>query len=121
MDLQLFITDWLKAWTGNQPDRLIQFYSDDALYADPAKPNGLNGKAELLPYFTKLLAANPNWVWTAEEIIPTENGCTLKWVAEIPVKNTSITLKGLDIVEIDKGTITRNEVYFDRTPWMKAL
>ena len=118
--LETFINEWLQAWTGNQPVVLAAYYADNALYIDPAKPKGLNGKEELMNYFTKLLAANPDWVWKAKEIIPTEKGCTLKWMAEIPVNKQTISLEGLDIVEINNHLITRNEVFFDRTKWMKA-
>ncbi len=116
-----FITRWLEAWTGNRPETLLAYYSDDAFYADPAKPGGLRGKEALRTYFGKLLSLNPDWVWTAEEIIPTEKGCTLKWKAQIPVNDRNITLYGLDIVEISNNQITRNEVYFDRTIWVEAL
>ena len=110
-----FISTWLKAWTGNKPDALLDFYAEDAFYADPARPGGLRGKEELRGYFTRLLARNPDWVWTAEEIIPSEKGCTLKWKAQIPVKGETVILYGLDIVEIENDRITRNEVFFDRT------
>lgn len=121
MELHAFINDWLKSWTGNNPDNLLTYYADNALYIDPANPKGIIGKENLSGYFSKLLLKNPNWVWTAEEIIPTNNGCTLKWKAQIPVSEKTIFLYGLDIVEITDGKITRNEVYFDRTPWMAAI
>ena len=35
---------WLAAWTGNRPDVLIDFYSSDAFYSDPARWAGLRGR-----------------------------------------------------------------------------
>src|SRR5215813_5626253 len=35
-DLDEFCRRWLSAWTGNRPQELIQFYSADAYYRDPA-------------------------------------------------------------------------------------
>ena len=67
-----FASKWLPAWTGNEPERLAEFYSDDCFYLDPAIPSGVNGKAELLSYFKKLLSQNPNWIWTQIEPIPME-------------------------------------------------
>lgn len=116
-----FCYEWLNSWTGNQPLKLLGFYSDDAFYSDPANPSGLKGKDEMMKYFEKLLARNPEWQWTAEEIIPTEKGFTLKWKAAIPVKENSLTIYGLDIVELSGNKISRNEVYFDRVPWMELL
>ena len=61
---------WLPLWTGNRPDELIEIYAVDVFYRDPAKPDGIHGKAALLAYFRKLLAANPDWVWRADEVFP---------------------------------------------------
>ncbi|SRR5579872_3066269 len=117
-DLNRFCHDWLAAWTGNAPEKLWDFYTDDAYYSDPARPDGLRG-AEILPYFRKLLAQNPHWIWRADEIIPTAQGFCLKWRATIPNGNGTVEAVGLDIVELRVGKISRNEVYFDRTPLMR--
>jgi ketosteroid isomerase-like protein len=46
-----FAERWLPAWTGNNPERLADFYSDDAIYLDPGVPGGVMGKPALLAYF----------------------------------------------------------------------
>ena len=114
-DLSVFCQRWLDAWTGNRPEELVQYYSSDAYYRDPARPDGLGGGKPLFEYFTKLLGKNPDWVWKAQEIIPTAKGCVLKWVATIPTNSTSVIIEGLDILEFRDDKITRNEVYFDRS------
>jgi hypothetical protein len=60
-----FCERWLPLWTGNHPEALVEAYAEDAFYRDPARPQGLRGREALLGYFRKLLAANPDWVWTA--------------------------------------------------------
>ena len=119
-NLTEFCTTWLNSWTGNQPEKLLTFYTEDAFYSDPANRQGLTGHQQLLPYFSKQLKYNPNWKWKALEIIETTKGFTLKWEAEIPVGDKSIVEQGLDIVELQNGKISRNEVYFDRTAWLKC-
>lgn len=114
--LRALLDDWLATWTGNRPDALLRFYALDAYYQDPARPGGLRGHAEIAPYFGKLLAANPDWVWRAVEVLPTAGGCCLKWEARVPRGAASVGLTGLDIVEIRAGRIARNEVYFDPAP-----
>ena len=74
MNYETFSKTWLDSWTGNRPHELLKFYHADAFYSDPSKRNGLKGKAQILPYFEKLLSLNPNWKWEAVEIIPTEKG-----------------------------------------------
>ncbi len=111
-----FASRWLPAWTGNEPEKLADYYSEDCFYMDAGIPNGANGKAELLSYFRKLLGQNPNWVWTQIEAIPMEGGFLNKWLAKIPVGKKTLELIGVCFVQFDaQGKIKRNEVYFDRT------
>lgn len=111
-----FTDKWLPAWTGNDPELLASFYSDDALYLDPAIPAGVRGKAALLAYFRKLLAYNPAWVWKHIEGIPLEDGFLNKWCATIPVGARTIEVTGVCSVQLDAdGKIRRNEVWFDRS------
>jgi hypothetical protein len=116
-----FCRRWLRTWNGGRPNDLIEFYSDDALYIDPANKDGLKGRDEIFPYFEKLLGANPNWKWEAVEVFPTSLGFVAKWKAVIPVGTEMVTECGMDIVEVDRGKIRRNEVYFDRSSLLEAL
>jgi steroid delta-isomerase-like uncharacterized protein len=119
---QDFAARWLPAWTGNQPEALLNFYAEDTFYSDPAVPQGVQGKSALRTYFTRLLAANPDWVWTQREAIPMQGGFVNHWQAVIPVGDQTLTLLGVCLVELNgAGEITRNQVYFDRSPWLKAL
>jgi len=119
--LEQFCVDWLNAWNGNKPEKLIQFYAKDAYYQDPANPTGLKGRPAILSYFRKLLSKNPDWQWKLDELYPTSNGFVLKWNAEIPIQNENINTVGMDILELNGGKITRNEVYFDRTLMLEKL
>ena len=117
-----FASRWLPAWTGNNPEKLAGFYSDDALYLDPAIPSGVCGKDELLFYFRKLLSQNPDWVWTQIEPIPMEDGFLNKWLAKIPVGSKTIECIGVCFVQFnDDGLIRRNEVYFDRSELISEI
>ncbi len=117
-----FSLRWLPAWTGNKPKELAAYYSEDAFYSDPGIPNGVKGKEALLGYFQKLLAQNPDWVWTQIEAIPMEDGFLNKWHAKIPVGPKIVECVGVCFVQLDsKGLIKRNEVYFDRTELVKEI
>lgn len=117
-----FAQRWLPAWTGNNPELLASFYSDDAFYLDPGIPQGVKGKAALLAYFRKLLAYNPDWVWTQIEGIPLEGGFLNKWLARIPVGDKTLEVVGVCFVQLDaQGKIRRNEVYFDRSQLLAEI
>ena len=121
-DARRFAEDWLPAWSGNNPERLASFYSDDAVYLDPGIPGGVKGKSRLLGYFRNLLAHNPNWVWSQIEAIAMEDGFLNKWRAVIPVGTAQLEIVGVCLVQLDEaGKIRRNEVYFDRTELLTAI
>jgi hypothetical protein len=116
IEAKQFAEKWLPAWSGNNPERLAGFYSDDAFYLDPGIPDGVKGKNNLLAYFRKLLSVNPHWIWTQIEGIPMEDGFLNKWRAQIPVGPVTLEIVGVCFVQLDDaGKIRRNEVYFDRS------
>jgi steroid delta-isomerase-like uncharacterized protein len=112
---------WLPLWTGNRPEELIQAYADDVFYRDAANPEGLKGKPAFLAYLRQVLDRFPDWVYQAESISPMEGGFVLRWHATIPVSGTVARETGLDLVFVDQGQITRNEVYFDRAALLEEL
>ena len=117
-----FAATWLPAWTGNQPEHLVSFYADDALYLDPGVPTGVQGRAALLEYFGKLLGYNPSWVWRQVEAIPLAEGFLNKWRATIPVGAEVLEVVGVCLVQLNSaGKIRRNEVYFDRSAWLELI
>lgn len=117
-----FANRWLPAWTGNNPELLASFYAEDAFYSDPAIPQGVKGKSALLAYFRKLLAYNPDWVWTQVEGIPMAGGFLNKWLAKIPVRGKTLEIVGVCLVQLDgDGKIIRNEVYFDRAELLAEI
>ena len=119
---QEFASRWLPAWTGNDPERLASYYSDNCLYIDGSVPNGVKGKDQLIRHFSKLLGDNPEWVWTQLEAIPMEGVFLNKWLARIPVGSDTLEVVGVCLVQFDEdGKISRNEVYFDRSRLVEAI
>lgn len=111
-----FAEVWLPVWSGNQPEKLTNFYTDDAIYIDPGIPQGAKGRDQILAYFKTLLAHNPNWVWTHRGSIPMKDGFVNKWYAKIPVGNKVIEVDGVCLVQLRGSLIYYNEVYFDTYP-----
>jgi MOSC domain-containing protein YiiM len=115
-----FAARWLPAWSGNRPEQLAAFYSDDCFYSDPAIPAGVQGRAALLSYFRVLLARNPDWVWTQTHAVPLEHGFLNYWHASIPLGNERFEIDGVCTVALRAGLIARNQVFFDMSPLRPA-
>jgi hypothetical protein len=116
-----FAEQWLPAWTGNQPERLAAFYTDDTFYCDPAIPAGVHGRDALLAYFRRLLARNPRWVWTHRTSIPIQDGFLNHWHASVPAGERVIEVDGVCSVQLRRGLIYSNQVFFDRSELLRAL
>jgi hypothetical protein len=116
-----FAERWLPAWSGNRPELLVSFYTDDAFYSDPAIPTGVSGRDALLAYFRRLLGHNPDWVWTHRGSIPIADGFLNKWHAVIPVGARTVEADGVCTVQLRDGRIYSNEVFFDRSELLAAL
>jgi SnoaL-like protein len=116
-----FAERWLPAWSGNRPELLVSFYTDDAFYADPAIREGVRGRAALLAYFTRLLARYPDWVWTHRRSIALVDGFLNHWHASIPTGEQVIEVDGVCTVQLRDGRIYSNEVFFDRSALLAAV
>ena len=119
-DARAFAERWLPAWTGNDPERLVAFYTDDVFYSDPAMPAGVRGRDALLVYFRKLLARNPAWVWTHRDSIPMRDGFVNLWHASIPAGTGVVEVDGLCTVQLRDDRIYANRVFFDRAALLQA-
>ncbi len=116
-----FAERWLPAWSGNRPELLVSFYTDDVFYADPAVRGGVRGRDALLAYFRKLLARNPEWVWTHRGSVPLADGFLNQWHASIPVGIRTIAVDGVCTVQLRDGRIYANEVFFDRSELLATM
>lgn len=120
-EARAFAARWLPAWTGNRPELLASFYSDDAMYSDPAIPDGVRGRAAVQAYFAKLLARNPDWVWTHRGSMPMQDGFLNLWHASIPVGARVVEVDGACSVQLRDGLIYANHVFFDRSELLAAI
>jgi hypothetical protein len=84
-------------------------------------PDGVHGSDALLDYFTRLLALNPEWVWTHTGSIPMRDGFLNRWHASIPVGDQQVEVDGVCTVQLRDGLIYANHVHFDRAPLLAAI
>ena len=81
----------------------------------------MRGREALLAYFRQLLARNPRWVWTQRDSIPLPDGFLNLWHASVPVGERVLELDGVCTVQLRRGLIASNQVFFDRSELLAAL
>jgi SnoaL-like domain len=108
IDITLYNTDWLQAWTDKDIPRLLQFYAEDCVFKDPQTAQGLAGHAALSAYLTGLFAATPAMTYTPDEVWPIPGGFCGRWYCDIAGGGR---MRGFDLVILDGDRIGLNEVY----------
>ncbi|MGZ5924805.1 MAG: nuclear transport factor 2 family protein [Rhizomicrobium sp.] len=108
LDLEKFNADWLRAWSDKDVPRLVNFYTEDAVYKDPQTAAGIKGHAALTAYLTGLFGATPPMTYTPDEIWPTPNGYCGRWYCAMQGGGR---MRGFDLVVLRGDKIALNEVY----------
>lgn len=120
-EAKAFAERWHPAWSGNRPEHLLSFYTEDALYMDGGLTQPVVGHQEIRPYFKKLLSQNPNWVWRQRYAVPMQDGFVNHWHMSAPVGENTLEIDGVCLVHLRDEKIFRNEVYFDRSELINAI
>ncbi len=121
-DCRGFCERWLAAWTGNNPEGLLEFFCEDVLYRDPARASGIRGREDLLSYLQIQLARNPQWRLSLVDFWKVKDDfIVLKLRYRLPVGDKYIDELGVALLEMKDGLIWSCEMYLDRSDWLRAL
>jgi len=116
-DVAAYNARWLEAWSEKDVDRLLTFYHPDVVYRDPQVPAGITGHDALGQYLTGLFSATPPMRYEPDAVWSIEGGYCGRWRCTIDLPDgTSRRLRGFDLVLLDGGRITLNEVYTHSLP-----
>jgi len=107
----------LGAWNEQDVDRVVACYTADCIYVDPNTRGPVIGRESFRSYLTRLFE---QWQmhWSLREFFPFKegDGGAFLWHAEFTPTSGGKTLEidGMDLVVLQGGQLSRNEVYFDR-------
>ncbi len=114
----------LSSWNSQDVERVLACYTDDLAYLDPNTQGPVIGREAMRAYLTKLFG---RWTmtWKGGELFPLEgtDGVAIRWSGTLAPagESRSVEISGLDLVILDGDLVTRNEVYFDRSPLASLL
>jgi ketosteroid isomerase-like protein len=116
-ELQAIEGPLIDAWNAHDVEAVVACYSDDVVYVDPNTRAAVEGSDAMRRYLTKLFA---RWEmhWTVKELFPfaDRDGSAALWRASLTARSSgeSVGVDGMDLILIEGGKVSRNEVYFDR-------
>lgn len=108
---------FLAAWNSQDVERVAACYAPNLVYRDPNTKGEIRDQPSFKRYLKKLFEA---WdmTWSTREGFPLNDmdGYAFLWHAVIRKSNGKgeVEIDGMDLVLMEDGLITRNEVYFDR-------
>ncbi|MCC6899550.1 MAG: nuclear transport factor 2 family protein [Polyangiaceae bacterium] len=120
------IERFLRAWTAQDVDRVLDCYTDDLRYRDPNTRGAVEGRDAMRRYLTKLFAA---WqmTWARREVFDLAGGegVAFLWRATFrrPGGQAVVEADGMDLALLRGDRLARNDVYFDRAvlaPFMQG-
>ncbi len=117
-EARAFCDKWLPNLVGGESslNKLMTFYSENAVYEDPNVPEGLKGKPAVSDFLRTLLKKYPAWKFEIVSLYPTRKGFVLQYTGSIPVENGKVikNFRGIDIIELENGKIAKQQGYYDR-------
>lgn len=116
MQIERFNADWLQAWSDKDVERLVGFYTPDAIYKDPQTAAGIVGHDALRDYLSALFAKTPPMRYTPEKTWAIEGGFCGRWLCAIGAAGEAGALRGFDLVLMANDRIAYNEVYVHHLP-----
>lgn len=115
--LKEMAVNFLAAWNEQDVEKVVACYTPGVAYRDPNTRGEVQGADALRKYLSKLFQS---WKmhWSLRSLYPLSdrNGAAVLWHAVIQKTGADARAEvdGMDLVLLEGGCISRNEVYFDR-------
>lgn len=124
-------TDWLRRFSGSEPDGLMELYAEDARFEDITLGQAVRGRPALREFFGDFM--NPahrrnafslidysgdadggaiEWIWTATHSVP---------FLDLPAKGKETRIRGVSVVRFKAGKILEQRDYWDARTVMQQL
>jgi steroid delta-isomerase-like uncharacterized protein len=117
---------WISAWNSHDPDKLTAVFAADVMYEDVPFGAVNHGSAELRKFAASEFEAVPDLrVELAKSSIQDGHG-SIEWIfsgtdAGIFKTGKKFSVRGVSIVSVKNGKISRNVDYYDVATLMKQL
>lgn len=114
----------IEAWNTHSSEQVLSCYTTDLVYKDPNTRGEIRGAQVFGRYLEKMFTL---WEmhWQVEAVHPFRDtdGAAALWTATLRLRagGEATRISGMDLALVSDGKLSRNEVYFDRTPLSRGL
>jgi steroid delta-isomerase-like uncharacterized protein len=114
------------AWNAHDPDKVVVFYADSALYEDVTYGMVAHGRAELRKLAADFFAAVPDLKLEATSVTGENGPGAVEWVfsgTDVGLYKTGkkFSVRGASVFEIRGGKVYGNRDYYDSAAIMRQV
>ena len=129
-DNEKLLAGYPAAWSAHDLDKVLSYFDDDCIYADPTLGVVKHGKEGVLEFAKEVFSMQPDFHLEYSEYFATETHgasvwtITNTWNGEfhgVDVTGKKVSFIGTTIFEFRNGKISRNTDYWDITPLLLQL
>lgn len=121
-DFEGFVQAYAAAWSTQNVERILSFFTEDCVYEDVALDAVNTGKQELEAFLRATFAAIPDFRIEPKAAFAAGTQVANEWVMSgtqtgpfpgIPATNKWFSVRGASIMEVEQGRIRRNTDYWN--------
>lgn len=132
INMEKLVKDWFAAWNSRDPQKTIQFYTDDAIFDNVALGKVVRGKNETLTYLKALFTDYPDFKIEQKETYYSANAvCGEAVLSATQVNNTTnptipatgkhYSVRGGYLSEWQNGKVKRHVFFEDLATVLRQL
>jgi len=120
------VEKWIASWNSHDAEQVVSICTNDILYEDVAFGAVNHGSAELRKFAVSIFAAVPDAKFDLQNSWLDGRHGTIEWVfsgTDTGLYNTGkrFTVRGITVVDLRKGRISRNLDYYDAASIMRQV
>lgn len=129
-DSLMLVNQLMDAWNAHDLDAMLLLYAVDYEGVDVARPTPYRGHEGARSWLEQYMKAFPDLYFTPEDILIQENTAVLVWQASgthrgvlmnIPVTNRKVEVKGVSVLTLCEGKISRGLYIWDVAGMLRGL
>ena len=110
-----------EALEGLNADKMIECYADNFLFESPSSNERFTDRTSLKNYYQQLFSL-PEVNFSDFKILDAEHFATIEWTwsGVSPVTGKPYRVRGVSVIELTDGKVSRESLYYDPKPFWSS-